>query len=429
MKNNSVLRNQTIYQVYVRNYSKEGTFKALENDLPRIKDLGVSILYLLPIHPIGEVARKGIMGCPYSIKDYRAIAPELGTMDDFVHLVKKCHAMGLNVMMDIVFNHTSRDAVLVKEHPEWYVYKDGKLANRIGDWSDVADLRLELPEVQKYLIDTLVFWVKQGVDGFRCDVAPLVPLAFWKEAVRVTGLLNPNLVWLSESVEPGFIKYLRSLGYTGQSDAEMYQAFDILYDYDVFPAFNDYLAKKGTLKDYLDKVAMQETLYPADYLKIHFLENHDQERIVSKVHSRNVLLNLTAWSFFQKGVGFLYAGQETKNNHRPSLFDKEVIDLKIKDQAFYDFIKRLVELKKLPIFQTATRFDILPTKADDLIYATLGMGEETLYGVFNLKGGKRTCTLAIPDGTYLNLLNQSKIKVENGRLTVKEPLILVKTRN
>ncbi len=159
------LRNQVIYQVYPRQYSNEGTFEALRKDLDRIVDLGVSILYLLPIHPIGHVGRKGVDGCPYSISDYYGIAEELGTMNDFDRLVEEAHQKGLKVMLDIVFNHTSRDSKLTKEHPEWfYKNEDGGFANRIGDWSDVTDLTYEDPKQWTYLIDNLIFWAKKLMD-------------------------------------------------------------------------------------------------------------------------------------------------------------------------------------------------------------------------------------------------------------------------
>ena len=134
------LSHQVIYQVYPRNHSDAGTFAGVVADLDRIKDLGVDILYLLPIHPIGEAARKGMLGSPYSIKDYRAINPELGTIDDFKTLINEAHDRGLKVMMDLVMNHTSRDHAWIQTHPEYYyLNKDGKMGNKVGDWSDIQD--------------------------------------------------------------------------------------------------------------------------------------------------------------------------------------------------------------------------------------------------------------------------------------------------
>lgn len=418
------LKNQTIYQVYVRNYSAEGTFKAVEKDLPRIADLGVSIVYLLPIHPIGVVARKGALGSPYAIQDYKAINPELGTLADFQSLLQASHKRGLKVMMDIVFNHTARDAKWVKEHPDYYYYKDGKLANRVGDWSDVADLLITKPEVEKALIDVLLYWTKMGVDGFRCDVAPLLPIEFWIRARKAVSAVNPDMIWLSESVDPGFIQWLREENHTCMSDAQMYQAFDILYDYDVFHALEGYFTKKNDLKKYLTLAAAQSYIYPKDYLKIHHLENHDTARAAKYIRDMNILKNMTAWSFFQNGVGFVYAGQETLNTKTPSLFEKDTIDLKVQDSEFYQFIKKMIALKKHPAFASQTRLEILETIQPDLIEARLQSPHAHLYGIFNLAKGDREVYVPFADGTYSNWIDQAKLTVKDGILKVKGPVVV-----
>ncbi|MCK5732087.1 MAG: alpha-amylase, partial [Tenericutes bacterium] len=142
MKNTNIkLRNLVIYQIYVRNFSEAGTFQAVIDDLDRIKELGIDVVYLLPIHPIGEVGRKGKLGCPYSIKDYRKIRPELGAFSDFQRLIDEVHNHKMKIMMDVVFNHTSKDSVLLESHPEYfYQNKDGEITSKVEDWSDVADL-------------------------------------------------------------------------------------------------------------------------------------------------------------------------------------------------------------------------------------------------------------------------------------------------
>ncbi len=169
------LRQQVIYQIFTRNY-KGGKLKDVERDLDRIKSLGVDIIYLLPVQPSGVLHRKGSMGSPYAISDYRAVDPEIGTMQDFAELTEAAHRKGLKVMLDVVYNHTSPDSVLAKSHPEWFFHKaDGSLGNRIGAWWDVVDLDYESSEaLWNYQIETLKMWAKY-VDGFRCDVAPMVP--------------------------------------------------------------------------------------------------------------------------------------------------------------------------------------------------------------------------------------------------------------
>lgn len=230
----NTLKGQTIYQVFVRNHTPQGNFKSLVSDLVRIKALGVDIIYLLPIHQIGLKARKGSYGSPYSIKDYHSISSDLGTLDDFILLLEEAHKLDLKVMLDIVFHHTSRDAIYIKSHPDWYIYKNGQLANKVGDWSDICDLEIKNEELQEYLIDILVYWTRLGVDGFRCDVASLVPISFWKKAKEAVVSVNPNSIWLAESIEIEFRDYIRSIGEVAEDDETLYQAFDILYDYDIF---------------------------------------------------------------------------------------------------------------------------------------------------------------------------------------------------
>jgi glycosidase len=420
------LRQQTIYQVFVRNHTQAGTFQALIKDLPRIQSLGVSILYLLPIHPIGVLARKGKVGSPYSIRDYYAIDEALGTEQDFKNLITEAHRIGLKVMMDIVFNHTARDARWVKEHPEYYYYKDGKLANRIGDWSDIADLDLTRQDVRKALIDVLIYWTQFGLDGYRCDVAPLLPLEFWQTAKQKIATLNPSTLWLSESVHPHFIQYLRGEGYGAHSDAEMFQVFDMLYDYDVHEFLMHYLTGKGELSTYLRMVQAQSYIYPEDYVKAHFLENHDVSRIHQTVANITTLKNLTAWSFFQPGIGFIYAGQETLATKLPDLFEKDPINLQIKDQSFYTFMARLIAIKKMTYFGDARKFIINehPLQSN-LIEATLSYPKGQLVGYFNLTKDTRPVYTSLKDGTYLDLISQHSIEVKKGIIHLKDPYILV----
>ena len=235
------LRNKLMYQVFVRNYTEEGTFDGVRRDLDRIRDLGVDIVYLLPIHPIGEKCRKGSLGSPYAISDYRAVNPEYGTLEDFKALADAVHEKGMKIIIDVVYNHTSPDSVLSVEHPEWFYRKeDGSFGNHVGDWSDIIDLDYTREGLAEYQIETLKYWAGM-VDGFRCDVAPFLPLAFWEKARKEVAEVNPDCLWLSESVEPAFIREMRDVGLNVLSDGEVFRAFDVCYDYDVFEYFTGYL--------------------------------------------------------------------------------------------------------------------------------------------------------------------------------------------
>jgi glycosidase len=426
MNKSQRLKQQTIYQVFVRNHTKEGTFQGLLNDLPRIQKLGIQWLYLLPIHPIGQLARKGTVGSPYSIQDYYQIDSSLGTSDDLKALIQEAHRLGIQVMMDIVFNHTARDATWVQQHPEYYYYKDGKLANRVGDWSDIADLDLTRQDVRKALVDVLIYWTKFGFDGYRCDVAPLLPIEFWQQAKALIDAINPKTVWLSESVHPQFIQYLRGEGFSAHSDGEMYQVFDMLYDYDVHEFLTQYLTGKGELSTYLRMVQAQNYIYPVDYVKAHFLENHDVQRIHQLVGQPTILRNLTAWSFFQPGIGFIYAGQEMLATKLPNLFEKDPIDLTIKNPEFYSLIHRLIEVKQLSYFAEARKFIINEHPLQShLIEATLTTPTAKLVGYFNLTKDPRKVYTSIKDGTYLDLISQQSLSIHQGILPLLEPVILV----
>ena len=184
--------NATIYEVNIRQYTPEGTFAAFEEHLPRLSELGVKILWLMPIHPIGEVERKGSLGSYYSIKDYKGVNPEFGTMDDFKSLVEKAHQHGMKVIIDWVANHTSHDNHLVTEHPDWYTRDSvGNLSSPF-DWSDVVQLNYENQELRNYMIGALKFWVEEAnIDGYRCDVASMVPTEFWNRARKELDEIKP----------------------------------------------------------------------------------------------------------------------------------------------------------------------------------------------------------------------------------------------
>lgn len=413
------LRNQVIYQVYPRQYSNEGTFEALRKDLDKIVDLGVSILYLLPIHPIGHVGRKGVDGCPYSISDYYGIAEELGTMDDFDRLVEEAHQKGLKVMLDIVFNHTSRDSKLTKEHPEWfYKNEDGGFANRIGDWSDVTDLTYEDTKQWTYLIDNLIFWAKK-VDGFRCDVAPLVPLEFWQEAREAVEKVSEGHVWLTESVHPHFIQYIRSLGHDAHSDGEMYQVFDIGYDYDIDDFYEGYLKGEVSFSSYIEAVEKQDFMYPKNYIKLRAFENHDKSRLSAKVKDEYMFKNMLAMSFFFKGTPMLYNGVEVMSTKHLTLFDKDPIDWH-EHEDITSFLKQLIALKKHPLNRDG-HFKV--HFKDGGAVLSYELNNQKMVGLFNVEG---TLLQNIPlePGTYKNALTNHDITISSS-YQGKEPVWII----
>lgn len=419
------LRNAVVYSVYVRNYGKNGKFTDVEEDLQRIKDLGTDIIWFMPIHPIGEVNRKGVLGSPYAIKDYRGINPEYGTLEDFRRLVDKIHQLGMKVMIDVVYNHTSPDSWLVENHPEYfYIKPDGKRGNKVGDWSDIVDLDYNNKDLWTYQIDTLKYWVGIGVDGFRCDVAPLVPIQFWMKAREEVNKVKPGVIWLAESVEHGFISYLRKEGFVAHSDCEVYNAFDICYDYDVHNYFKGYLEGKNSLKEYIDRVALQEVIYPDNYVKLRFLENHDQPRSKELIPDNEKLNIWTAYMFFQKGAALIFNGQEARDPHLPNLFNDDKVNWDDMNDGFVNMIKRLSALKKKDIMAEGN-YSIGVVENKDVIVITYEKGNEKLIGIFNVNLEDGTIKLPVDDGEYENLVTGEKISILDGEIELPyHPLII-----
>ena len=416
------LQNQIIYSIYVRSHTPEGTFNAVIPDLDRIKALGTDIIWFMPIHPIGVKGKKGSLGCPYANRDYRAVNPAYGTMADFRNLCDEIHKRGMKVMIDVVYNHTSPDSVLWETHPEFFYKRpDGTPGNHVGDWSDVIDLDYSVPELWDYQIESLTMWARI-VDGYRCDVASLVPTEFWKRAREAVAKIHPGFIWLAESVHREFGASLRASGMKCARDTELFEAFDLEYEYDIRTVFDKLLQEEIPLSRWTDLLEFQEAVYPENYNKMRFLENHDQPRIASFVQDKNDLENFTAMLYFLKGTTLLYAGQEWADNHRPSLFEKEDID-------------RNTGHDLTPLLQTLSRIKHEELAADDAFFASAADESRTAVmtrvnqtakkiGIFSLKSQPAAVQLDVPDGTYTNLIDGSEIEITNGTFqTQGKPVI------
>lgn len=418
------LRKQCMYSVYVRNHSESGSFKGVTKDLDRIRGLGVDILWLLPIHPIGEKNRKGRLGSPYSISDYRAVNPEYGTLEDFKELILETHKRGMKLMIDVVYNHTSHESVLWREHPEWFYKKPGGgPGNKVGDWTDIIDLDYSNKELWSYQIETLKYWAGIGVDGFRCDVAPLVPIDFWNQAREEVAKVKEEVLWLSETIDPYFLKYLRDNNVLAHSDCEIYEAFDMTYDYDTYKHFVEYLKGEKTLEEYLEKKRAQELIYPANYVKLRFLENHDNLRAAFLLPDCHNLKMWTAFIIFEKGMPLIYGGQEFKEVNTPSLFDRDLVALN-NEKEFTCYLKNLIEMKKSDIFAYGN-YDILKSNKNGVIEARYSYNGKTLVGIFNIENKIGEYPIDLKDGGYKNLVDGGEIEVMNGRFRLPQyPVIL-----
>ncbi len=342
------LSESVIYEIFVRNYSNAGTFNEIYNDLDRIKKLGANIIWFMPLNPNGKFGKKGGHGSPYSISDYFTINPEYGNEKQFSDICEKAHDLDMKVLIDVVFNHTSMDSVLLKSNPEWFLKdENGNFTRKFKDWNDIYDLDFSNLDLWDYLVDILKKWIDFGVDGFRCDVAPMIPLEFWKYAINKIGeYSSKSIIWLAESVHKSFIKFLRDKGFEASSDTELHQIFDITYDYDGFEILQKYFSGNALLNDYVNYLFIQETLYTKNSLKLRFLENHDCERISSIFEGKNKLKNWSLFFMLLPGTPLIYMGQELMINKLPNLFEKNSVRWNEGDYEFLNYYKKIISISK-----------------------------------------------------------------------------------
>ena len=415
-------RNLVLYEVYVRNHGANGNFGDVERDLPRLHTLGVDVLWFMPIHPIGMQNKKGSLGCPYSIRDYRAINPEYGTKEDFTRLIQQVHKLGMKVMIDVVYNHTAHDSVLVQQHPEYFHQdEDGNPTTTVPDWSDVIDLKHPNPDLTNYLIETLKSWVEAGVDGFRCDVASLLPIEFWVQARKEVAIVKPGVIWLAESVHASFVGSRRANGLSGLSDSELYTAFDLTYDYDIWPIWQLAVQGKVPVRRYIEMLRFQDCIYPENFAKMRCVENHDQARIMRLASGRAQGMAWTAFQAFNKGPFLIYGGQESAIKHTPSLFEIDKVEWG--DYNLQPFLTRLTKLKKDPA-QVEGNFVVM--QADPAIQAAWEFPGKNLYGIFNTSGKTGYIMVNLPDGTYRAILNDGQVSVRGGKMLLPEAAAIVR---
>jgi len=324
-------KDMNIYEVNVRQYTAEGTFKAFESHLPRLNNMGVDILWFMPIHPIGVKNRKGTLGSYYSIMDYKAVNPEFGTLDDFKSVVTTAHNMGFKVIIDWVANHSAWDNAWVKSNPEWYtVDSTGQMVSPY-DWTDVADLNYDDKALWDAMIDALKYWVVEAdIDGYRCDVAGMVPVEFWEKARYELDQIKPVFM-LAEAEEA--IHHEKS--------------FDMSYAWELHHIFNQ-IAKGNMNADHLENYfAKHDTVFPPEAYRMAFITNHDEnswngtiaERMGSGAGAFAVL------SYTLPGMPLIYSGQETGLNKRLEFFEKDEIEWD-PQSPIINFYSKLNALKK-----------------------------------------------------------------------------------
>ncbi|MDQ2795048.1 MAG: alpha-amylase family glycosyl hydrolase [Bacteroidota bacterium] len=317
----------TLYQVNVRQYTPQGTFRAAEVDLPRLQKMGVGILWLMPIHPIGRSHRKGTRGSAYSVRDYRAVNPDLGTLADLQHYVNTAHGLGMHVILDWVANHTAWDSNLTTEHPDWYTRdRLGHFRPPVADWQDVIDLDYTKPALRRYMTETMVYWVRTaGLDGFRADVAGLVPTDFWNTTRAELEQIKPvfMLAEWDELFPPTFISRKEF-----DPDTRLLEkAFDATYALRLHGLLDSLGQGRKPTAELAHYWAAERQRYPAGISLMTFTSTHDinawdgseYERLGKNALPEAVLTTL--WP----GIPMLYNGQEAAMKRRLRFFDKDTI--------------------------------------------------------------------------------------------------------
>jgi hypothetical protein len=278
-------------------------------------------------------------------------------------------------------------------------------------WADVIDLSHPHQELTAYLIETLKGWARIGVDGFRCDVASIVPLDFWLQARHEVAQVKPGVIWLAESVHASFVANRRTEGLPAFSDCEVFQAFDLAYDYDIWPVWQTAVIGRVPLSRYLDIIQFQDSIYPANYVKMRCVENHDQARIMRLAPSHSQALAWTAFQAFNKGAFLIYAGQEAAAHHTPSLFDIDKIVWG--NYTLQPFLTRLANLKKHELLVSG-QFSLLG--CEPVLQAVWFSQGKGLYGLFNTGMSRGMVDVQLPDGSYTNLLDDQVMRVLNHQM-------------
>lgn len=398
-------KHAVIYEVNTRQYTPEGTFKAFSEHLPRLKDLGVDILWFMPIHPIGEKNRKGSLGSYYSIKDYTAVNPEFGTFKDFKDLVAKAHEMGFYVLLDWVANHTAWDHHWIEEHPDWYALDEHGEMIAPHDWTDVAQLDYTNNDMQNAMIDALKFWVAEAnIDGYRCDVAGMVPTPFWERARIELDAIKPVFMLAEDE---------------GQHDL-MHKAFDANYGWEQHHIMNQ-IAKGDQNVDrlwsYFKKI---DTIFPASAYRMYFTSNHDENSWNGTVFERlgEGARAFAVLSYTIPGFPLIYNGQEAGLDHRLAFFEKDEIDWSDPND-FTSFYTKLNQIKKENelLWNADNGGDLDPIMIDKAqeVFAFMRSNEDEKILVFiNLTNEAQTLHFAdiTLDGTYTCLMNNISYSIK-----------------
>ncbi|MEI2688348.1 MAG: alpha-amylase family glycosyl hydrolase [Anaerolineae bacterium] len=407
-------KNATIYQINTRQFTPEGTFRAAEAHLPRLKNLGVDILWLMPVHPIGEQNRKGSLGSPYAVKDYYGVNPEFGALDDLKHFVQAAHSLGLRVILDWVANHTAWDNVLVQEHPEWYArdWKGDFRPTPWWDWPDIIDLNYDLPEVRQYMTEALCWWVREvDVDGFRCDVAGFVPTDFWNTARAALEAIKPVFMlaeWEARDLHSA--------------------AFDMTYGWTWNEAMHRIANGRADVFALHVYYSWNEKAYPRDIMRMLFVSNHDHNAWEGTEFEKfgDALDAAIVLSVLSEGMPLIYNGQEAGNDRRLAFFEKDPIEWR--DHAQGELYRRLFALKhaNTALWNAAwgARMVHVPNSAQTQVFSFVRSNEQDqVFAVFNFSAELVAVTFegSLYHGVYTDCFSQQRAELGADAVLEMEP--------
>lgn len=396
--------NATIYEVNIRQFSEEGTFSAFARHLPRLRDMGVDILWLMPIHPIGEKERKGPLGSYYSVYDYYGVNPEFGTKVDFRELVEQIHDHDMHIILDWVANHTSWDAVWTRTHPQLYETDDaGNFIIPPGtDWTDVIQLDYSSPETRSMMHEALEYWVRDfDIDGYRCDVADMVPTAFWNKARQRLDAIKPVFM-LAEAETP----------------EHHIHAFDMSYAWETHHQMNLLADGEIALADFEQHLEENRECFPEHAYRMQFTSNHDENSWNGTVYERlgDGVEPFAVLAATIPGMPLVYNGQEAAMDKRLAFFEQDPIEWG--DIPMQDFYTRLLRLNQQnrALFNGVHGGELvrLRTTADESIFAFYReVEDDKVIVMLNLTGEPVSFDITSFDlaGTYRNLFQDIEVQL------------------
>ncbi|WP_224490887.1 alpha-amylase family glycosyl hydrolase [Robertkochia flava] len=398
-------RNAAIYQLNTRQFSEEGTFNAAAGQLPRLKELGVDIIWLMPIHEIGVKNRKGSLGSPYSVKDYYSVNPEFGTLEDLRSFVKAAHDLGMYVILDWVANHTAWDNILVKEHPEWYErdYKGDFMPTPWWDWSDIIDLDFSEPGVREYMTEAMKYWVQEvDIDGYRCDVAGFVPVDFWNGLRKELDAVKPVFMlaeWESRDLHA--------------------QAFDMTYAWSWNETVHKICMGQADVNSLFIYYSWNESAFPENAYRMTFVSNHDKNAWEGTMWEQfgDGLEAAIVLSVVGDGMPLIYNGQEAGNSKRLKFFERDPV--KWQEHRIGLLYKDLFALmKKNPALWHGKWGGTMirgPNSSEKEVLSFVRQNEkDKVFAVFNFSGTSREVTFREPlyHGTYTDYFNGEAVRFD-----------------